>query len=312
MKSIHIPGVDFPVSQFCLGCAYLGSRESEELSFELMDYYYEHGGRFLNTARQYSKGASERVVGKWVRERGVRSEVIVTSKGGQDDGVPTLHRSELIRNVDESLSRARFDYFDFYLPHIDGTEVSVEEILTTLEEIRQSGKIRYYGCSNWTVRRQQEAIEYAAAHGLSGFRVDEVEMNLARINRSNETCISKWVDEEYIAHHKNSGMAVAAYSPLASGALAKLISDGDTCNWKDWQLNWYDLPYNYEVARRLKALSEETGYTPSQLQLAWVLSEPYGFPTFAISGASRLSQLKETVAAVDIALTPDMLTYLKP
>ena len=315
MKTIQIPGVDFPVSQFCLGCAYLGSRESEEVSFELMDYYYEHGGRFLNTAHEYAEGASERTVGKWVRTRGVRSEMIVTSKGGEDRRVPdmlAMRREDIIEDVDESLLRAGFDHFDFYLFHVDDPTVPVEEALTAMEDIRKTGKIRYYGCSNWTVARQKEAIEYAAAHGLSGFRVDEVEMNLARINRSNKTCVSKWVDEEYIGHHKNSGMAVAAYSPLASGALAKLIRDGDTRSWKDWQLDWYDLPYNHEVARRLQKLGEETGYTPSQLQLAWVLSEPYGFPTFAVCGASRLSQLKETIAAVDITLTPDMLAYLKP
>lgn len=315
MKSVRIPGVDFPVSQFCLGCAYLGSRESEELSFELMDYYYENGGRFLNTAHEYSDGASERTVGKWIKERGVRSQMIVTSKGGEDRRVPSslaMHREDLIEDVDESLARAGFDYFDFYLLHVDDVTVSVDEVVSTMEEIRKSGKIRYYGCSNWTVGRQKEAVAFAKAHGLSGFKIDEVEMNVAKINRSNNTCISKWLDDEYIVHHKTSGMAVGAYSPVVSGVLAKLAIDGNTDRWSTHAKGWYDLPYNHEVARRLKKMSEETGYTIIQLQLAYVLAQPYGFPNFTISGSSTMEQLVENMKALEINMTPDMIEYLHP
>ena len=313
MKSVQIPGVEFPVSQFCLGCAYLGSRESEKLSYELMDYYYENGGRFLNTAHEYSGGASERTVGKWIKERGVRSQMIVTSKGGEDRRVPSslaMHREDLIEDVDESLVRAGFDYFDFYLLHVDDVTVSVDEVVGTMEEIRKSGKIRYYGCSNWTVGRQKEAAAFAKAHGLSGFKIDEVEMNVAKINRSNDTCISKWLDDEYIVHHKTSGMTVGAYSPVVSGVLAKLAIDGNTDRWSTHAKGWYDLPYNHEVARRLKKMSEETGYTIIQLQLAYVLAQPYGFPNFAISGSSTMEQLVENMKALEINMTPDMIDFL--
>lgn len=315
MKTIQIPGVEFPVSKFCLGCAYLGSREPDELSFKMLDYYYEQGGRFLNTAHEYSDGASERIVGRWIRERGIRSEMIVTSKGGEDRRVPgslAMHRADLLEDVDESLMRAGFDYFDFYLLHVDDVSVSVEEVVSTMEEIQKSGKIRYYGCSNWTVARQKEAAAFAKAHGMSGFRVDEVEMNLARINRSNETCISKWLDNEFIVHHKTSGMAVGAYSPVVSGALAKLAEDGNTERWSAGQKVWYDLPYNHKVACRLKKLSEETGYTMTQLQLAYVLAQPHGFSNFVISGSANMEQLIENMGAMQIDMTSEMIQYLQP
>lgn len=315
MKTIQIPGVEFPVSKFCLGCAYLGSREPDELSFKMLDYYYEQGGRFLNTAHEYSDGASERIVGRWIRERGIRSEMIVTSKGGEDRRVPgslAMHRADLLEDVDESLMRAGFDYFDFYLLHVDDVSVSVEEVVSTMEEIQKSGKIRYYGCSNWTVARQKEASAFAKAHGMSGFRVDEVEMNLARINRSNETCISKWLDNEFIVHHKTSGMAVGAYSPVVSGALAKLAEDGNTERWSAGQKVWYDLPYNHKVACRLKKLSEETGYTMTQLQLAYVLAQPHGFSNFVISGSANMEQLIENMGAMQIDMTSEMIQYLQP
>ena len=69
MNTIQIPGVSFPVSQICLGCAYFGSRESKEESYAIMDYYYSRGGRFFNTAHEYSDGISERCLGDWVRDR---------------------------------------------------------------------------------------------------------------------------------------------------------------------------------------------------------------------------------------------------
>ena len=179
--------------------------------------------------------------------------------------------------------------------------------ITSLKEV---GTFANAVRSHWTVARQKEAAAFAKAHGMSGFRVDEVEMNLAWINRSNETCISKWLDDEFIAHHKVSGMAVGAYSPVASGVLAKLAEDGNTERWSAGQKSWYDLPYNHEVAHRLKKLSEETGYTMIQLQLAYVLSQPHGFSNFAISGSATLDQLVENMEALQIEMTPDMIDFL--
>ena len=315
MREIQLPGVDFSVSQYCFGCAFLGTNQSEEESFALLDRYYERGGRFLNTAHVYGKGLSERIVGKWVRERGVRDQMIVTTKGGEDRRVKNLlamDRTRVLRHIDGSLKRAGFDYFDFFLFHVDDVSVSVEEALETMEEIRKAGKLRYYGCSNWTVKRQREARDYALAHGLSGFRVDEVEMNLTRVNRDNRTHISKWLDEEFAAYHQETGTAVGAYSPIAAGVLTKLIRDGDTRSWNSVKIRWYENDYNREVANRLKRLSDETGHTMSQLQLAYVLAQPYGFPTFAIVGSSSVEQLEENLGAFDVSMTPEMIGFLRP
>lgn len=88
MKTIFLPGVERPVSQLCLGTAYLGHREDDETSFAIMDVYYEAGGHFLNTAHEYGNGHSERVIGKWIRERGIRDEITLTSKCGEDHSKP--------------------------------------------------------------------------------------------------------------------------------------------------------------------------------------------------------------------------------
>ena len=90
MKTIQLPNIERPVSQICLGTAYLGSREDEQTSFAIMDAYFEHGGRFFNTAHEYGEGLSEKTVGKWIRQRGVRSQIMLTSKCGEDHKKPGM------------------------------------------------------------------------------------------------------------------------------------------------------------------------------------------------------------------------------
>ncbi len=315
MKTITLPGVSFPVSQFCLGCAYFGSREDEQTSFSMLDYYYTLGGRFLNTAHEYGFGASERIIGKWVRERGIREQMIVTSKCGEDHKRPrsvAMRAQELFEDIDETLERTGFDYVDFYLLHLDDETVPVEEIVGALAEIQESGKIRYYGCSNWSIARQREAAAYADAHGLPRFALDEIEMNLTKRNVRNDDSNIKWLDADYIAYHTETQAPVGAYSPLAVGTLTKLLRDGDTRAWNSYQIEKYDTPYNREVAARLAKLSFETGYTPTQLQIAWILAQPYDFACFPIVGARTLDQLKDSLAGIDCTMTRDMVEFLMP
>ena len=314
MKTIQITGVSFPVSQICLGCAFFGSRESKELSYELMDYYYSQGGRFFNTSLVYAGGESERILGSWVRERGVRSEVVLTSKSGQNPAYPQEERmlgSTLTKDIDESLTRMGLDCLDFYMLHVDNRSVPVEEILPALHEAQKAGKIRHYGCSNWHPDRQREAAAFARANGMQGFVVDEVEFNLARNNRDNNGSCN-WVDESYIELHEADGICVGAYSALASGALSQYVRDGSTVNWRPWCAGMFDNPYNMEIAKRLKKLCDETGWTASQIQLAWLADHPFNFPTFSIIGASKVSQLEDSLQAHSITLTPEMISYLRP
>jgi len=221
-----------------------------------------------------------------------------------------MHHDQLLEDIDETLTRTGFDYMDFYLLHLDDESVPVAEIVESMAEIQKAGKIRHYGCSNWSIARQKEADAYALAHGLETFRIDEIEMNLTQRNVKNDDSNIKWLDADYIAYHNTSGRAIGAYSPIAVGLLTKLLRDGDTRAWNPYQIQKYDTPHNRELANRLKKLSEETGYTPTQLQLAWILNQPYDFPCFPIVGASKMYQLEDSLEAVNIELTPDMLSWL--
>ena len=314
MKTVQIAGVPFAVSQICMGCAPHGSSIPTPAAHEILDYYYSKGGFFFNTAHEYGDGRSEKCLGEWVSSRGIRDKVIITTKGGEDGNVPstlTLHRGDIIEDMDESLSRLGMDYVDFFMLHVDDPAVEIAEILDTLEDLRKAGKLRYYGCSNWSVERQRAAADYAKAHGYPGFVIDEIEFNLARNNRTNRG-VCKWLDEDYIALHEEDGVCVGGYSALAAGIFSTYALTNNFDHLVTWQGALFDNPYNRELAVRIKKLSEETGWTASQIQLAWLTNHPYRFPAFSIIGAGEVAHLKDSLGACDLRLTPDMMDYLLP
>ena len=314
MKTIQIPHVPFPVSQICLGCAPYGSSIPVSASHAIMDCYFAGGGFFFNTAHEYGDGLSEKCLGEWIASRGVRDKVIVTTKGGEDGNAPgvlTLHREDLLQDMDESLSRLGLDYVDFFMLHVDDPAVEIAEIMDTLEDLRQAGKLRYYGCSNWSVDRQRAAASYAKAHEYTGFVIDEIEFNLGRSNRTNRG-ICKWLDEDFIALHEEDGVCVGGYSAMASGIFSQYVSANNFDHLTGWKGPLFDNPYNREIAERIRKLCMETGWTAAQIQLAWLINHPYRFPSFSIIGAAETAHLEDSLQACDMHLTPDMMAYLRP
>ena len=181
-----------------------------------------------------------------------------------------------------------------------------------MEEIRKSGKIRYYGCSNWSPDRQKAADRYALKKGYPGFVIDEIEFNLARNNRSNRGAC-KWMDESFLELHNQDGKCVGAYSPLATGIFSRYAKEEtpDDDLWLEKCSKLFQNPYNLEVAKRVRTLSRETGWSASQIQLSWLTQYPCNFPLFCIVGASRVSQLEDSLGG-QVILTPDMMDYLQP
>lgn len=314
MREITLPGVSFPVSAICLGTAYFGTRDSEELAWEELDYYYEAGGRFINTAHEYGSGESERVIGRWLRDRGNRTEMVVTTKGGEDVNKPkarAMRRHELLEDVDECLERLGIDCIDFFLLHIDDPDVTVSVILDTLGDIQKAGKIRHYGCSNWSVERMDEAAAYADAHGIERFLMHEIEWNLAHNSIVNREMHIKWVDEEYITFHERTGMAVGAYSPMAQGIFSKYAANGNFETCTPGQRQAYESSYNRRMGDKLMTLSQQTGHSIVELQIGYLCAQPWKFTGFPIVGSSKLSQLQESLRGLDCHFTQDMLDYLQ-
>ena len=158
------------VSPLCLGCGSYGGSMKEPLAVEMMDYYYELGGRFLDTAVIYcdwfegERSSSQNIIGRWMQARKNRKELVLSVKGCNGKIItPTndlataprtdtrLHRADIIEDIEVSMKNLRTDYLDIFTLHHDNESVEIAEILETLQEQKKRGVIRAYGCSNWKV-----------------------------------------------------------------------------------------------------------------------------------------------------------------
>ena len=172
MRYRNIPGTDLYPSSICLGTGLMGSTIDREHSFQLLDTLVEMGGNFIDTAHVYGdwvpggKSLSEKTIGIWAKERGIRNRVMIGTKGAHPAlssmSIPRLSHREIVNDLDESLEYLQTEYVDLYWLHRDDPNRPVADILETLNEQVAAGKIRYFGCSNWRVQRIREAMQYAS------------------------------------------------------------------------------------------------------------------------------------------------------
>ena len=179
MKRVLLNNTDLYVSPLSIGTVNYGTSIDTRDAKAQLDRFVELGGNFIDTAHVYGdwvpgpRGRSEKVIGEWLKETGLRKDVVISTKGAHPDisdtSISRVNPEAIEKDLNESLERLNTDYIDLYFLHRDNPDVPVEELLDTLEEARIAGKIRYYGCSNWSISRISEAIEYARKQNISGF-----------------------------------------------------------------------------------------------------------------------------------------------
>ena len=319
MKYRTIPGTDLSSSVIGLGAFPFGFAVDEETSFALMDRFFEAGGTLIDTALVYGewlpdgKGRSEKTVGKWVKARGIRQEVIVGTKGAHPR-MDTMDRQRLSRDdiagdLDESLRNLQTDVIDLYWLHRDDPARPVAEILSTLNDQVAAGKIRYFGCSNWKVGRIREAQAYAAEHRVHGFVANQLMWSLAVPNREAFfDPVMVVMDDAMKPFHLETGMAAMAYSSQAHGFFARL-QRSPMDELPDSLRATYDNAENIGRASRLTKLAAELSLSVSALALAYLIAQP--FPTYPLSGCSTMEQLVENLEAGDVELDPSQVAYLE-
>ena len=152
MEYVRLGRSGLKVSKICLGTMTFGREADEETSFKLMDRFVELGGNFVDTADQYSTGGSEEIVGRWIKKRGVRDQIVLATKvytqmgpGPNDGGLSRIH---IQQGVEDSLRRLQTDIIDLYQIHRWDPTSPPEETLEALNDLVRQGKVRYIGCSN--------------------------------------------------------------------------------------------------------------------------------------------------------------------
>ncbi|MFJ2833007.1 aldo/keto reductase [Streptomyces sp. NPDC087263] len=292
---------DLEVFPLALGGNIWGWTVDEAQSFAVLDAYAAAGGNFLDTADSYSAwieghkgGESETIIGKWVKARGNRSDIVIATKVSQHPDYPGLSGDNIKAAADASLRRLDTDYIDLYFTHFDKPEVPVEEIIGALDELVKAGKVLNIAASNISPERLQESLDLSDREGLARYVALQPEYNLV----SRDTYEGPLRD---IA--SRSGLAAVPYYGLASGFLTGKYRPGTTV----------DSPRAAGAAKHLEtdrgprvlaALDEvaQTHDVPvATVALAWLAAQP----TVAapIASARSVEQLSALLGVADLVLT---------
>lgn len=310
---------DLKPSAICLGTGQLGSTVDKKTSFELLDAFVDMGGNFIDTAHVYAdwipgeRSASEKTIGRWLKERGIRDKVIIGTKGAHPE-LSTMHiqrlsRDEIVKDLNESLEYLQTDYIDLYWLHRDDPKRPVADILETLNDQVSAGKIRYFGCSNWKPYRIKEALEYAEKNGLKAFVANQMMWSYALPNKEgikDKTLVP--MDEEGLELHRQTGIAAIPYSSQAKGFFTKLSISGLEGLSDDIKEVYYN-DENMQRFKRAKKVAEEMAISINQVALAYLISQP--FTTIPIVGCYTIEKLKDSMGAGDLQLDEKTLQYLE-
>lgn len=309
MKYLTLPKTTLTASAICLGTSNFGATTSQTDAFALMDAFVAQGGNFLDTAHVYAnwiptlpRSISEKTIGAWMKERGNRSRILIGTKGAHPD-LATMHISRLapadiVQDLNESLQHLQTDYIDLYWLHRDDPTRPVGEIIDALDGQVKAGKIRAFGCSNWSTARMQAALEYANAQGRHGFVANQPMWSLAQPNPAAFGMPGlAAMNDAMLAFHQQSGWAVIPYTSQARGFFSKVGEKGAAgLSDRDRQAYW-----NGENERRsaiVQRLSNEMHATPAQLALAYLLCQP--ITTIPVIGCRTVAQLQDSIGAVAI------------
>ena len=274
-------------------------------ALELLDRALELGIPALDTAAIYQLGGSERLIGAWMRDAGVRDRIYLISKGGHPSllGRARLGRGDLERDLHASLRRLRTDRLDLYLLHRDTPGAPLEPIAETLWSFMADGRIRAYGVSNWTHERFTALHELAVSRKQPPPAASSPQFSLPQwVTTPYPGCVSIGGPDGAAAFraYRAAGALVLAWSPLGGGWLR---APGGHARGRSYRGADNDARH-----ARLTALAERIGCTPAQAGLAWVIG--HGRNLHAIVGTRRPERLAELQGALDLSLSAEQIAWL--
>ncbi|ALM54791.1 NADP(H)-dependent aldo-keto reductase [Halomonas huangheensis] len=316
------------VSRLCLGTMTFGEQNTESEAHEQLDRAVAFGINFIDTAEMYpvpptadTQGRTEQYIGSWLKQRGVRDDVILATKIAGPGMAHIRDGSRLTREhihaaIDTSLKRLQTDYVDLYQLHWPDRQTNffgrlgytwsqdedatlLEESLSALKELVDAGKVRAIGLSNETPWGVMHSLQLAERLGIP--RVASVQNPYSLLNRSYEIGLAEIAQRE--------GVGLLAYSPLAFGVLSGKYLDGARPPKARLTLyerfQRYNTPLAERATRAYVELARDHGLDPAQMALAWVNSRP--FLTSNIIGATTMEQLESNLASEALTLSDEVL-----
>lgn len=314
------PATRREVSVLSLGAMLFGSATDEATSFAILDRYVEAGGTFIDTSDNYAfwqdggqGGQSEELLGRWRRSRGVGDEVVIATKLGARplaagtsylDNPEGLSAKVIRESAERSRERLGVEKIDLLYAHIEDRTVPLRETVEGFAELVGEGTVGLLGASNHRAWRVERARAIAAAAGLPGYEVLQYHRSYLPPRLDLPGDLDPDGDVGFVGPDLASylraepQLTLVAYSPLLKGAYARPERLGAE----------YDLPSTPARLAALGAVAAETGATVNQVVLAWLLGSEV--PTIPLVGFSSVAQLDESLAAVDLELSPEQRARL--
>ncbi|EIP97959.1 putative dehydrogenase [Opitutaceae bacterium TAV1] len=295
-----LPGVEKSVSRLVMGC---DNQRTMPHAAAMWDDFFERGGNAFDTAYIYGGGLMEKLLGQWMRHRGVRDQVAVLAKGAH---TPDCTPEGITRQLEISLDRLQTGYADVYLMHRDNPDVPVDEFVDVLNRHAQAGRIRIFGGSNWSRERVVAANEYARKHRLQGFGAWSNQFSLARLVEpmwggclsASDPASRHWLLE--------TSLPLFAWSSQARGFFTDRAGP-DKRTDAELVRCWYS-DDNFARRERAVELAAKKGVSPIAIAGSYVLSQP--FPTFALIGPRTIAETVSSLECLKVPLTLDELAWL--
>jgi len=309
MQTVQLGNTNIQVSRLCLGGNVFGWTIDEKNSFEILDAFTEAGFNFIDTADVYSRwasgvgGESETIIGKWMKTRGNRNNIVLATKVGMDmgQGKVDVSKKYIMKAIEASLKRLQTDYIDLYQTHKDDEATPVEEALQAYNELMKQGKVRCIGASNFSPHRLKASLKASEEKGLPRYQTLQPLYNLYDREPYEKELEKICVD---------NNISVITYYSLAAGFLTgKYRSQEDLKkSVRGAKAAGYLNERGFKILKALEEVSQRHKVSYSSVSIAWLLSKPS--VTAPIASATNLYQLKDLVVGVNLKLSEDDLNAL--
>ena len=267
------------------------------------DDWFERGGNAFDTSWVYGGGTMEVLLGRWIKTRGVRDDVVVIMKGAH---TPRCLPDLLVQDFRESLDRLQFEFADLYVMHRDNPDVPVGEFVDVLNELADEGLIRgAFGGSNWNIERFTAVNDYARINSKRGFSVLNNNLSLARMVKPvwkgcihvSDPASRKWLEQ--------TGTTNFAWSSQARGYF---LSEEERMKLGVENFECWDSPDNRARRERAYELAEKKGCSPLNIAAAYVINQP--FPSFALVGPRAIHETATIMPALGVELSREEIEWL--
>ena len=281
----------------------------------LMGMAYEAGINFFDNAEGYAHGESEMMMGRVLKQKNWdRSSYVISSKvffGWRKNNKPNqsgLSRKHIFEACHEALDRLQLDYLDLFFCHRPDPKVPIEEVVWTMHNLIQQGKILYWGTSQWSGAEIMEAHRVAQQYHLIGPSMEQPQYNMFERYK---------VELDYLPVYKNTGLGTTIWSPLAAGFLTGKYLQGIPEDSRlaitgfDWLKDRWLQDEKINKLKKLVSLADSLGVSMASMAIAWTIKNPQ--VTTAILGATKKEQLTENLKALDTLklLSPEVMDEIE-